>query len=74
LKGVTKAVKDPRNFVFAAMDFSQHLAAKPPLKPLTGHSYRVWCWDESPKPPSKILAQLQKARSDAIRPAAILPR
>jgi hypothetical protein len=31
LNGVTRAVKDPRNFVFAAMDFSLSGAAKPLL-------------------------------------------
>src|SRR5215813_12262836 len=38
LKGVTRAVNDPLNFVLAAMDFLQTLGAAGELK---GNSYRV---------------------------------
>src|SRR3569832_1997299 len=45
LNGVTRAVKDPRKFVFADMDFSLKLRKRPGrflFSTEFGHSYRVW--------------------------------
>src|SRR5580692_3083421 len=51
LKGVTRAVKDPRNFVFAAMDFSLRARSSRPLKlPIRPFIPGMTVWRKSGKP------------------------
>src|SRR6202047_1560744 len=51
LNGVTKAVNEPRKFVFAAMDFLRTRALRPcppPEPAIRDNSYRVWRAGERP--------------------------